>query len=174
MPVRSTRTVVSFLAVSATFALGACGPMESASNDHTEVASPPVTVTSTAAASAPPTTTSDKTTTTSSPQPPTTTAPPALGGCSPEDFLEDAPFTEPVVLFCDGEWARAGQAQTDHVLIFSFTQDTWQTHPSDGESLLTGYQCYEEGILRASEAPEELIDQVLICDPEGEAAQISG
>lgn len=172
MPVRSTRTVISFLAISATFALGSCGSMESTGNDRTEVAPSTVIVTSTAAAtSAAPTT--DTTTTTSRAQVPTTTAPLPLGGCSPADFLEETPFTDPVVLFCDGQWARAGQAQTDHVLIFRFIQDTWQTHRSDGESPLTGYQCYEEEILRAAQAPEELIDQVLICDPEGEAAQIS-
>ncbi|MDR7330084.1 hypothetical protein [Corynebacterium guangdongense] len=89
---------------------------------------------------------------------------PATDPCQPAAFVAD--FTEPVVLFCAGGWARAGQAQTDHVLLYRLEGERWRQHPHDGRSSATGYVCYDESILRAEGAPRELIDQVLLCRPE--------
>lgn len=94
--------------------------------------------------------------------PPQTTAPTA-GDCDRSEFLVD--FTDPVVMYCDGSWARAGQAQTDHVLLFRFLEGEWRTHPADGRSPVTEYQCYDEDRLRAAGAPEDLIGQVAVCGP---------
>lgn len=120
----------------------------------TAPAPPAVTVTTTL----PPTQPASATTAT----PPQTTAPTA-GDCDRSEFLVD--FTDPVVMYCDGSWARAGQAQTDHVLLFRFLEGEWRTHPADGRSPVTEYQCYDEDRLRAAGAPEELIGQVAVCGP---------
>lgn len=87
---------------------------------------------------------------------------PAAGACEPSMF--SAEFTEPVVLFCDGQWVRAGQAQTDWVQLYRYVDDRWEEHTHDGRSELTGYTCYEESRLRANGAPEELLGQALLCE----------
>lgn len=101
-------------------------------------------------------------TTTTQVTPPTT--PDRLGSCESAFFLDE--FTSPVVLFCDGAWARAGQAQTDHVLVFRHRDGRWLTHPHDGRDAFTQYSCYDEENLRTAGAPEELIGQVSLCEPE--------
>lgn len=91
----------------------------------------------------------------------TATQVPTVGDCEASEFRND--FTDPVVMFCDGAWARAGQAQTDNVLLFRYREGQWLTHPHDGRSEITEYVCYDEDRLRAADAPEELISQVSIC-----------
>ncbi|MCS5480066.1 hypothetical protein NYP18_10410 [Corynebacterium sp. YIM 101645] len=103
-------------------------------------------------------------TTTTQVTPPTT--PDRPGSCEPDFFLDE--FTSPVVMFCDGAWARAGQAQTDHVLVFHYRDGRWLSHPHDGRDVFTQYPCYDEENLRATGAPEELISQVSLCEPEDE------
>lgn len=105
--------------------------------------------------------------TAATPSSPLTAAPeatPETDPCDPAEFLAD--FSEPVVMFCAGGWARAGQAQTDHVLLYRLEGDRWRQHPHDGRSSATGYFCYDEATLRAEGAPEALVDQVLLCVPE--------
>ncbi|NLF91031.1 MAG: hypothetical protein GX570_06760 [Corynebacterium marinum] len=148
------------LAVAAAAFLGACagdpGEGTQVTTTVTAPAPPAVTVTTTL----PPTQSTSATTAT----PPQTTAPTA-GDCDRSEFLVD--FTDPVVMYCDGSWARAGQAQTDHVLLFRFLEGEWRTHPADGRSPVTEYQCYDEDRLRAAGAPEELIGQVAVCGAGG-------
>ena len=91
----------------------------------------------------------------------TSSGEPAGNVCDPAQFYTD--FTEPVVLFCDGQWARAGQKQTDHVLLFRHTGDLWQEYGTHGEMEGSGYGCYDEARLRADGAPEELVGQALLC-----------
>ncbi len=96
---------------------------------------------------------------------PVTTTASAADACDPANFLAD--FTEPVVMFCDGAWARAGQAQTDHVLLYRHAEDRWRQHPHDSRAGQSGYFCYDEATLREEGAPEELIAEVLLCDSAG-------
>ena len=143
------------LAVGAAALLGACA------GDPGEGTQVTTTVTAPAPPAGTVTTTLPPTSSPPSPPPPASTA----GDCDRSEFLVD--FTDPVVMFCDGAWARAGQAQTDHVLLFRFLEGEWRTHPADGRSPVTEYQCYDEDRLRAAGAPEELIGQVSLCGAGG-------
>lgn len=151
-----TRHLVSLLAIGTTVFLSACAE----DSGGVDVTTAPITTTAatettvTVTASPTPTQTSAITTT-------QTTSLPTVGDCEASEFQND--FTDPVVMFCDGAWARAGQAQTDHVLLFRFGEGQWRTHPHDGRSEITEYICYDEDRLRAADAPEELISQVSIC-----------
>lgn len=160
MHTRGPRHPGALLAVGAAALLGACAndPEEGAQVTTTVTAPAPSTVTVTT--TLPSTQPSSATAAT----PPQTTAATA-GDCDRSEFLVD--FTDPVVMFCDGAWARAGQAQTDHVLLFRFLEGEWRTHPADGRSPVTEYQCYDEDRLRAADAPEELIGQVSLCGAGG-------
>lgn len=154
------RHLVSLLAIGTTAFLGACaedsGGADVTTATITTTAATETTVTVTASPT--PTTTTTATQTTQTTQ---TTSLPTAGDCEGSGFQND--FTDPVVMFCDGAWARAGQAQTDHVLLFRFREGQWREHPHDGRSEITEYICYDEDRLRAVDAPEELISQVSIC-----------
>lgn len=91
----------------------------------------------------------------------TTTTVPA-GSCEESAFLNV--FDAPVVLFCDGAWAEAGQQQTDAILLFQFRDGGWQIRQADGTVWPSNYPCHNEAALRADGAPEELIGQTLLCD----------
>lgn len=163
MILRHPRPLTVLLTLGATLFLGACAADgDSAAETVTE------TMTVTPGTTSPPTTTTTQdpgsptlATTTTQVTPPST--PDRLGSCDPAFFLDE--FTSPGVLFCDGVWARAGQDQTDHVLVFHYRDGRWLSHPHDGRSAFTQYPCYDEETLRSSEAPEELIGQVLLCEP---------
>lgn len=86
----------------------------------------------------------------------------AVGSCEESAFLDV--FDSPVVLFCDGAWAEAGQQQTDAILLFQFRDGGWQIRQADGTSWPSNYPCHDEAALRADGAPEELIGQTLLCD----------
>ncbi|RSZ61409.1 hypothetical protein EAH68_13140 [Corynebacterium hylobatis] len=162
------RPLTVLLTLGAALFLGACAADgDSAAGTVTE------TMTVTPGITTPTTTTATPATDTNSPTLVTTTTqvtPPTMpdrfGGCEPAFFLDE--FTSPVVLFCDGAWARAGQAQTDHVLVFRYRDGRWLSHPHDGRDVFTQYPCYDEEKLRATGAPEELISQVSLCEPEDE------
>lgn len=153
----------------ATVLLGACAD---GAGEETVTVTATVTVTeaATEASATPTTVTVTPTTGTPASGPVTTTPPtvttasttPVVPRCDPSNFLAD--FTEPGVLFCDEAWARAGQAQSDHVLVFRYRDGRWRQYQHDGSSDVTGYICYDEGRMRAEGAPEELIAQVLLCE----------
>lgn len=85
----------------------------------------------------------------------------AGGSCEESAFL--SVFDAPVVLFCDGAWAEAGQRQTDAILLFQFQDGGWQIRQAHGNSWPSNYPCHDEATLRAEGAPEELIGQTLLC-----------
>lgn len=165
------RHLVLLLTVGAALILSACADGTGA-DDGTESATTTTTTTPTTTPTPPPpvspapTTTATATSTaTSTPiataTTTTATTVPTADDCDPSEFRSE--FTDPVVLFCDGSWARAGQAQTDHVMLFRSRDGQWQAHPHDGRSEITEYICYDEDKLRDADAPEELISQVLLC-----------
>lgn len=90
-----------------------------------------------------------------------TTTAVAGGSCDESAFL--SVFDAPVVLFCDGVWAEAGQRQTDAILLFQFQNGGWQIRQAHGNSWPSNYPCHDETALRAEGAPEELIGQTLLC-----------
>ncbi|QGU05820.1 hypothetical protein [Corynebacterium comes] len=159
MSVHRPRHLVALFTGGAALILSACTD-GNGEDGVTTTAPPPETVTVTVAPTAPATVTTTTTTTAATP-PAATSTPPLAGGCGSTNFLSE--FTEPVVLFCDGSWARAGQAQTDHVTLFRFGDGQWRAHPADGRSPVTEYLCYDEQTLRAAGAPEELVGQVSLC-----------
>ena len=160
MRTRGPRHPGALLAVGAAALLGACANDPGEGTQVTTTVTAPAPSTVTATTTLPPTQAAQPTTAT------TTAAPaPTVGDCDRSEFLVD--FTDPVVMFCDGSWARAGQAQTDHVLLFRFAEGQWLTHPPDGTSPVTEYPCYDEAALREAGAPEELIGQVSLCGAGG-------
>ena len=84
------------------------------------------------------------------------------GSCEEAAFL--GVFSEPVLLFCDGTWAEAGQAQTDAILLFQFLDGGWQIRQANGTVWPSNYPCHDQSALRADGAPEELIDHTLLCE----------
>lgn len=166
---RRPRHLMTLLVAGTALALGACTGADG-TGETTVTATATITRTVTGSPAAPTTTsmaegTTEATTETSPATSAATTADPASGDCDRTAFLGE--FTDPGVLFCDGSWARAGQWQTDHVLLFRFEDGQWRTHPADGRSPVTEYPCYDEQTLRSAGAPEELVDQVLLCGAAG-------
>lgn len=166
MILRHPRPLTVLLTLGTALFLGACAADgDSAAGTVTEtmtVTPGAPTPTTTTPAPTPDTGSPTLATTTTQVTPPTT--PDRSGDCEPAFFLDE--FTSPVVLFCDGAWARAGQDQTDHVLVFHYRDGRWLSHPHDGRDVVTQYPCYDEENLRAAGAPEELIGQVSLCEPE--------
>lgn len=97
--------------------------------------------------------------------PPTTTettpAPgPVQADCSADAFRTD--FTEPVVMFCDGQWARAGQAQTDHLIVYRAVDGRWRAYEPHGTTS-TDYPCFDEATATADGVPAGLLQQLSLC-----------
>lgn len=77
-------------------------------------------------------------------------------------------FRNPVVMYCDGSWLRAGEYRTDLVRLYTWADGGWQRYYTDGKTVVTNLSCYDRGTLEAQGAPAELLDQLLLCD--GDAA----
>lgn len=136
-----------------TLLLGACvaEPEPSPPETTTRQVTTTETVTET-----PPTTTVTTTETVTD----TPVAAPVRADCSADAFRID--FTEPVVMFCDGAWARAGQDQTDHLIIYRAAEGRWRAYEPHGMTY-TGFPCYDEATVTADGAPAGLIRQLTLC-----------
>ncbi|HEY4598349.1 hypothetical protein [Corynebacterium sp.] len=71
---------------------------------------------------------------------------------------------EEIALFCDGEWLHAAKYQTDFLWIEHYDGSRWQKVDYDGRNP-GGLQspCYSEAKLRKKGAPQELIDEIILC-----------
>lgn len=101
------------------------------------------------------------TTTGVTPVPASTTALASAPDCDAEAFRGD--FTEPVVMYCDGEWARAGQAFTDHLIVYRAEDGRWVHYEPHGRSAVTEYPCFDEAALLADGVPAELRGTLSVC-----------
>ena len=124
----------------------------------------PATPTATVSVTAPVTesvTVEVTTTTNVAPVPASTTALATAPDCGAEAFRGD--FSEPVVMYCDGEWARAGQAFTDHLIVYRAEDGRWVHYEPHGRSAVTEYPCFDEAALLADGVPAELRGTLSVC-----------
>ena len=124
----------------------------------------PATPTATVSVTAPVTesvTVEVTTTTNVAPVPASTTALATAPDCGADAFRGD--FTEPVVMYCDGEWARAGQAFTDHLIVYRALEGRWEHYEPHGRSPVTEYPCFDESTLIADGVPAELRGTMSVC-----------
>lgn len=70
-----------------------------------------------------------------------------------------------VSTFCDGEWLKAGKHQSDSMWLEHYDGSQWKEVSSDGRNRVgLDAPCYSESKLRRMGAPQELIDQTLLCN----------
>lgn len=161
---RSAR-IAPLLVLPLLFAASACTADDGGTDPTTTVSvTPSETVTTAESASS--TTTESVTvevTTTAdlTPVPATTTPLASAPDCEADAFRGD--FSEPVVMFCDGEWARAGQAFTDHLIVYRATEGNWVHYEPHGRSAVTDYPCFDEDTLVADGVPDELRASLSLC-----------
>ncbi|AGF73758.1 hypothetical protein A605_13810 [Corynebacterium halotolerans YIM 70093 = DSM 44683] len=123
-------------------------------------------VTSTVAAESPETSGPVTNSTTPTSESPTTSGSPTT---QPVDVCDSAAFQRSgsefvdIVLYCDTQWARAGAAQSDHVVIFRWLDGTWTPYEADGTSH-TGFECYDRERLIDNGAPAYFLENALLCE----------
>lgn len=106
------------------------------------------------------------------PTEPTTGDPNAPGAPTelPADVCEATKFQDAghdfvdTVMFCEEGWARGGQAQTDYVRNFQWNNGRWDVYPAAGESVTTGYLCYDTETMARAGAPRVMLMEVLDCE----------
>lgn len=82
----------------------------------------------------------------------------------PHDPSKSIATGSTISTFCDGEWLKAGKYQTDSMWIEHYDGSQWKEVSSDGRNQVgLDAPCYSAAKLRKMGAPEELIDQVLLC-----------
>ncbi len=84
--------------------------------------------------------------------------------CEATTFQDSGHDFVDTVMFCDEGWARGGQAQTDYVRNFQWNNGGWDVYPAAGESLNTGYPCYDTETMARAGAPRVMLMEVLDCE----------
>ena len=91
--------------------------------------------------------------------------------CSPQAFDAAMPgwpgVTGTSVLYCEGQWAVAGQKQSDWIVPFERKGDRWVALKPDGTTqrgMITA--CYNGNALRGRGAPQPFLDKITICAPD--------
>lgn len=91
--------------------------------------------------------------------------------CSPQAFDAAMPgwpgVTGTGVLYCEGQWAVAGQKQSDWIVPFERKGDRWVALKPDGTTqrgMITA--CYNGNALRGRGAPQPFLDKITICAPD--------
>ena len=95
------------------------------------------------------------------------TATEAKGSCDPSEFADLIEKWEPettTVVYCDGAWAVAGLTGSDFIGDFHFVDGKWEVLERDGRTSMTRHQCHNLDKLRDMGAPEEFIDELILCD----------
>lgn len=123
----------------------------------TSTAQPADTPTSTAAEAAAPAVTTAA----------STSEEPAGGPCEVSAIQQVSGYEEmDMMLYCDGDWARAALYQSDWLQVFTWAGDEWAPYRAHGETrglgMTTG--CYLAERIAADGMPAELVDKVTICD----------
>ena len=91
--------------------------------------------------------------------------------CSPQAFDAAMPgwpgVTGTGVLYCEGQWAVAGQKQSDWIVPFERKGGRWVALKPDGTTqrgMITA--CYNGNALRGRGAPQPFLDKITICAPD--------
>lgn len=154
---------VKLLTSCAGVGLAALGLAACAGNGDTEPTPATTTVTATVSPLPDTTTTAVPPPTTGSTRTVTTTQTPE-DRCDPVAFQRSGAEFIDTVLYCDGEWARAGLSQSDYVELFTWSGDRWNAYEADGESPVTGYRCYDRDRLVENGAPAYVLENALLCE----------
>lgn len=96
-----------------------------------------------------------------------TSAEPAGGPCEVRAIQQVSGYEEmDMMLYCDGDWARAALYQSDWLQVFTWAGGEWAPYRAHGETrglgMTTG--CYLAERIAADGMPAELVDKVTICD----------
>lgn len=96
---------------------------------------------------------------------PSQTATPPIGNC-PWPPMEDIEPGQHGMMYCDGQWAQLGWANTDGIYFVRNVDGTWQQLPNNGQSMPSGYPCYDVDYWASQGAPEAITNSMLSCDSE--------
>lgn len=96
-----------------------------------------------------------------------TSAEPAGGPCEVSAIQQVSGYEEmDMMLYCDGDWARAALYQSDWLQVFTWAGSEWAPYRAHGETrglgMTTG--CYLAERIAADGMPAELVEKVTICD----------
>lgn len=95
----------------------------------------------------------------------------SINRCSPQAFDAAMPgwpgVTGTTVLYCEGQWAVAGQKQSDWIVPFERKGDRWVALLPDGTSKRgLNSACYNGDALRGRGAPQQFVDKIRVCAPD--------
>lgn len=95
----------------------------------------------------------------------------SINRCSPQAFDAAMPgwpgVTGTTVLYCEGQWAVAGQKQSDWIVPFERKGNRWVALKPDGTSQRgLSSACYNGAALRGRGAPQPFLDKIRICAPD--------
>lgn len=95
----------------------------------------------------------------------------SINKCSPQAFDAAMPgwpgVTGTTVLYCEGQWAVAGQKQSDWIVPFERKGDRWVALLPDGTSKRgLNSACYNGDALRGRGAPQQFVDKIRVCAPD--------
>lgn len=86
-----------------------------------------------------------------------------VDACAAATFQEAGHEFVDTVMFCDQGWARGGKFQTDYVRNFQWNNNSWEIVPAAGESINSGYPCYDTQAMSRAGAPDLMLMEVLDC-----------
>ncbi|OIR42896.1 hypothetical protein [Corynebacterium sp. NML120713] len=95
----------------------------------------------------------------------------SINKCSPQAFDAAMPgwpgVTGTTVMYCEGQWAVAGQKQSDWIVPFERKGDRWVALLPDGTSKRgLNSACYNGDALRGRGAPQQFVDKIRVCAPD--------
>lgn len=84
--------------------------------------------------------------------------------CTPEALARDVDPSLDTILYCDGQWLRGGQSQTDWVMYAFWDNGRWVEYGAHGRSEITEYPCFNLDQARSDGVPEEILGIMAECD----------
>lgn len=84
------------------------------------------------------------------------------GSCDESAFLENE-FKKPIVMSCNGSWAYVAESNSDHFMVFSWGGSRW-AHNEPHSHTFTGFPCWDGKTLYELGAPDDMLQQVRLCE----------
>ncbi|MEJ4099258.1 LppP/LprE family lipoprotein [Corynebacterium mastitidis] len=72
-------------------------------------------------------------------------------------------FRNPALLYCDGDWMRVGEKQTDDLVVYQWVNGDWQEYEPHGKTA-TGFDCFNSADMRQDGVPTVLRTDIATCD----------